>query len=135
MPATEPLDVLVVYVPTDGTTALLDALFAAGAGRVGNYEECAWVVTGRGRFRPIADALPILGTLGELTTVDEDRIEVVLPRRLRADVVVALRSAHPYEEPAFHVIEAAGTRVVDGRAGAGPQDAPSEGGAGSGDQP
>jgi hypothetical protein len=107
MPATEPLDVLVVYVPRDATETLLAALFAAGAGTVGDYEECAFVAPGVGRFRPVRSAAPAIGRLGELEHVAEDRVEVVLPRRRRAAVVTALRAAHPYEEPAFHVLETA----------------------------
>ena len=109
MPATEPLDVLVVYVPRASTTALLSALFAAGAGTVGDYKECAFVVPGVGQFRPVRGAEPAVGRLGDLEHVEEDRVEVVLPRRLRAVVVAALRAAHPYEEPAFHVLAAAET--------------------------
>jgi hypothetical protein len=104
VPATEPLDVLVVYVPRAQTEALLAALFAAGAGRVGDYEDCAFVAPGEGRFRPVRGAQPAIGRVGELERVAEDRVEVVLPRRLRSVVVDALRTAHPYEEPAFHVL-------------------------------
>ena len=103
----EPLDVLVVYVPRESTDAVLAALFGAGAGRLGDYEECAFVAPGRGQFRPVRVASPTIGALGDLEYVDEDRVEVVLPRRLRAEVVTALRGAHPYEEPAFHVIQTA----------------------------
>ncbi|MDQ6715847.1 MAG: hypothetical protein M3Z83_07045 [Actinomycetota bacterium] len=105
--AVEPLDVLVVYVPTESTRDVLDALFAAGAGRLGSYEQCAWVTRGTGQFRPIEDAQPAIGTLGMLEHVEEDRVEVMLPRALRRDVVTALRAAHPYEEMAFHVIATA----------------------------
>lgn len=107
MPATEPLDVLVVYVPRESTSALLTALFAAGAGTVGDYEECAFVAPGVGRFRPVRSAHPAVGRLGDLERVAEDRVEIVLPRRLRSEVVAALRAAHPYEEPAFHVLATA----------------------------
>ena len=103
----EPLDVLVAYVPVDSSRAVLAALFAAGAGAVGDYRECAWVVTGRGQFRPLVGAAPAVGEVGRLERVAEDRIEVVLSRRLRLEVIAALRAAHPYEEPAFHVIAAA----------------------------
>jgi hypothetical protein len=100
--------VLVVYVPRTSTRAVLAALFGAGAGTIGDYDECAFVAPGRGQFRPVRSANPAVGALGELEHVEEDRVEVVLPRRLRAEVVVALRRAHPYEEPAFHVIEPVG---------------------------
>jgi hypothetical protein len=103
----EPLDVLVVYVPRESTDAVLAALFGAGAGRMGDYEECAFVAPGRGQFRPVRAASPTIGALGDLEYVDEDRVEVVLPRGRRSAVVAALRAAHPYEEPAFHILEAA----------------------------
>jgi hypothetical protein len=103
----EPLDVLVVYVPRESTDAVLAALFGAGAGRVGDYEECAFVAPGRGQFRPVRAASPTIGALGDLEYVDEDRVEVVLPRGRRSAVVAALRAAHPYEEPAFHILAAA----------------------------
>ena len=103
----EPLDVLVVYVPRGSTEAVLAALFGAGAGRIGDYEECAFVSAGRGQFRPVRSATPTIGAVGEREHVDEDRVEVVLPRGRRSAVVAALRAAHPYEEPAFHVLETA----------------------------
>lgn len=101
----EPLDTLVVYVPRPATQPLLQALFDAGAGAVGRYQECAFVSAGRGQFRPMPGADPAVGRVGRLTRLEEDRVEVVLPRRLRGPVVAAMRAAHPYEEPAFHVIE------------------------------
>ena len=99
------LDVLVFTVPVDDTDSVLEALFAAGAGRVGNYDSCAFVQPGRGQFRPLHGANPTIGSVGEIEYVDENRVEVTFPRELRAAVVAALRQAHPYEEPAFHVLE------------------------------
>lgn len=99
------LDVLVFYVPVAETDAVLAALFEAGAGRVGDYDSCAFVAAGRGQFRPLAGANPTIGDVGDLTHVDENRVELTFPRELRAHVVAALRAAHPYEEPAFHVLE------------------------------
>lgn len=101
----EPLDTLVVYVPVEATESVMSALFVAGAGRIGRYAECAFVSRGRGQFRPMLGANPAIGDVGELAELDEDRVEVTLPRSLRASVVAALRLAHPYEEPAFHVVE------------------------------
>jgi hypothetical protein len=102
---TPPLDVLVFYSPVESTEDVLAAVHAAGAGAIGDYRECAFVAAGRGRFRPLAGADPTIGTVGELEHVAEDRVEVVLERSLRGAVVAALRAAHPYETPAFHVIE------------------------------
>ena len=101
----EPLDVLVVYVPVAVTEDLLEALFAAGAGSIGDYDRCAFVTRGRGRFRPLSGADPTIGSVGADEHVEEDRVEVTFPRSLRVEVVAALRGAHPYEEPAFHVVE------------------------------
>ena len=101
----EGLDVLVVHIPRESTEAVLAALFAAGAGAVGEYRECAFVIPGHGRFRPVGSAKPSIGRVGEVTHVAEDRAEITYPRSLRADVLAALRAAHPYEEPSFHVLE------------------------------
>ncbi|WP_323096808.1 hypothetical protein [Intrasporangium sp. YIM S08009] len=102
---TPPLDVLVFYSPVGSTEDVLAAVFAAGAGAIGDYTECAWYVEGTGRFRPGAGANPTIGAVGELETLPEHRVEVTFPRDRRAAVVAALRAAHPYEEPAFHVLE------------------------------
>lgn len=99
------LDVLVFYVPVEDTDEVLDALFAVGAGRIGDYDRGAFVVAGRGQFRPLEGANPTLGEVGTVEYVKENRVELVFPRAHRNVVVAALREAHPYEEPAFHVLE------------------------------
>ena len=104
---TPPLDVLVFYSPVESTEDVLAAVFAAGAGAIGDYRECAFVTRGTGRFRPVGEANPTIGVVGDLEKVAEDRVELVLDRARRTDVVAALRAAHPYEEPAFHILEAA----------------------------
>ncbi|TQM62440.1 hypothetical protein FBY41_2472 [Humibacillus xanthopallidus] len=96
---------LVFYVPVDDTERVLDAVLATGAGAVGDYRDCAFVTSGTGQFRPVDGARPAIGTVGELEKVAENRVELVLDRSLRGAVVAALRAAHPYEEPAFHVLE------------------------------
>ena len=112
----EPLDKLVAFVPTKDADRLLDALADAGAGQVGDYERCAWTTTGTGTFRPLDGASPAIGSVGEVETVDETRLEVVLPRERRSRVLRAMLAAHPYEEPAYDVLELA---TVDGRRGLG----------------
>ena len=101
------LDKIVTFVPEADADKLLDALAAAGAGELGDYSRCAWTASGVGTFLPGAGARPAIGEVGEVTRVDETRIEMVLSRRRRAEVVAALRSAHPYEEPAFDLFELA----------------------------
>jgi dinuclear metal center YbgI/SA1388 family protein len=115
--AGEPLDKLVVYVPADAAAPVRAAIAEAGAGSVGHYDHCTFTSEGHGRFRPLDGADPAIGTVGTVEVVDEHRIESVLPRRLRADVVRAMRAAHPYEEPAFQVHEVADPG--DGRTGTG----------------
>ncbi|ORL81447.1 Nif3-like dinuclear metal center hexameric protein [Prescottella equi] len=100
-------DKWVVMVPTTDTVRIREALFAAGAGELGDYRECSWTVTGDGQFRPLPGAAPTLGVVGEVETVREDRVEVIALRRSRARILAALRAAHPYEEPAFDVFETA----------------------------
>ncbi|WP_233608629.1 Nif3-like dinuclear metal center hexameric protein [Nocardia stercoris] len=114
------VDEWTVRVPRADTERVLAALFAAGAGGVGNYRECCWQVPGSGQFRPVEGADPAIGTLGELEHVAEDQVEVVAAPSARAAVLAALRAAHPYEEPSYHVTECAPlpTGLGIGRVGA-----------------
>lgn len=98
-----PVDNWTVQVPRAHTDAVAAALFAAGAGGSGHYRDCASIAPSTGQFRPMETANPAIGTRGELTRVEEDRLEVVAPPSRRRAVLAALRAAHPYEEPAFHV--------------------------------
>ena len=82
-------------------------MFAAGAGHIGDYSHCSWSVTGTGQFLPHEGASPAIGTVGSVEQVAEERVEVIAPARLRGHVLAALRTAHPYEEPAFDVLELA----------------------------
>ncbi|HEY5857615.1 MAG TPA: Nif3-like dinuclear metal center hexameric protein [Aldersonia sp.] len=110
------VDKWAVMVPSTDTDRVQAALFAAGGGRIGDYAECSWRVAGVGQFRPLDGANPTIGAVGRVEEVAEDRVDMVAPRRLRGDLVEALRAAHPYEEPAFDVFELAG---VPGAAGLG----------------
>lgn len=103
----EPLDKVVTYVPHEHAAAMRAALGGAGAGAIGDYDSCTFSTPGEGRFRPLAGAAPVIGTVGAVEVVPETRIEAVLPRSRRAGVVRALLAAHPYEEPAFDVVELA----------------------------
>ncbi len=94
-----------MFVPPDALDAVRDALFAAGAGRVGNYERCSFFVAGTGTFLPGAAARPAIGRVGIEERVPELRLETVYPSERHDEVVAALRAAHPYEEPVFDVHE------------------------------
>lgn len=107
-------DKIVVFVPTDDTDALIDALSLAGAGSIGEYDRCAWTSTGLGTFVPGGEANPAVGQVGHRASVAESRVEMVLPRGARAQVIAALRAVHPYEEPAFDVYERAGLDAATG---------------------
>ena len=98
------MDKLVVFVPVADTDRLIDALAEAGAGSIGDYDRCAWTTEGVGTFRPLHGARPTVGRVGEVETVQEARVEMVVPQGRRAEVVAALRAAHPYEEPAFDLL-------------------------------
>lgn len=105
--AGEPYDKVVVFVPTDAAAPVRAAIAEAGAGAIGQYDHCTFTTAGQGRFRPLEGAHPTVGTVGDLEVVEEERIEAVLPRRLRRQVIAALLAAHPYEEPAYDVVELA----------------------------
>jgi hypothetical protein len=92
---------LVVFVPREALDPLREALFAAGAGRIGNYERCSWYTEGTGTFLGGAGSSPSVGQSGREQRVAELRLETVYPEELEAEVVAALREAHPYEQPAF----------------------------------
>jgi hypothetical protein len=94
---------LVVFVPPEALDRVRDALFAVGAGRIGNYERCSWYTEGIGTFLGGEATSPTVGERGREERVPELRLETVFPASRQDDVVAALRSAHPYEEPAFDV--------------------------------
>jgi hypothetical protein len=96
---------LVVFVPAEALDRVRDALFEAGAGRIGDYERCSWYSQGTGTFLAGADANPTVGEPGVEERVPELRLETVYPQARHGDVIAALRLAHPYEEPAFDVYE------------------------------
>lgn len=96
-------DKWVIYVPGEHADAVRAAVFAAGAGHIGDYSQCSWSVGGIGQFLPHEGASPAVGSVGNVERVAEDRVEAIAPARARAAVLAALRAAHPYEEPAFDI--------------------------------
>ena len=92
---------LVVFVPRESLDPVREAVFAAGAGRIGDYERCSWYTEGTGTFLGGESTLPSVGQPGREERVAELRLETVYPANREAEVVAALRRAHPYEEPAF----------------------------------
>ncbi len=100
-----PTDKLTVYVPLSDADRVREALADAGAGRLGDYDHASFSTPGEGRFRPLEGAAPAIGEVGRTETVEEVRIEAMLPRRLRRAAVAAVLASHPYEEPAYDVVE------------------------------
>lgn len=109
---------LVVFVPAAETAKVLDAVAGAGAGEIGEYTHCSYRVRGTGTFLPSERADPAIGDRGALNEVEEDRLEVVLPRERLGRVVQALLDVHPYEEVAYDVYPLGGpTGLGLGRVG------------------
>ena len=92
---------LCFFVPTSHLDAVKTAIFATGVGRLGNYDQCCWQTKGEGQFRPIDGSTPYLGQHNQLKTVEEFKVEMLCQDELLEEAISALRSAHPYEEPAF----------------------------------
>ncbi|KAA1171193.1 NGG1p interacting factor NIF3 [Marinobacter salinexigens] len=94
---------LCYFVPESHLEETKIALFEAGAGRIGDYDRCAWQCLGQGQFRPLDGSDPFLGKVGEIEKVREYKVELVCADERIADAVLALKQAHPYEEPAYEV--------------------------------
>ncbi|MCL7943890.1 YqfO family protein [Marinobacter sp. ATCH36] len=91
------------FVPESHLEATKAALFECGAGRIGDYDCCAWQCKGQGQFRPLEGSNPFLGQAGEVEQVEEFRVELVCKDELIRAAVQALKASHPYEEPAYEV--------------------------------
>lgn len=94
---------IVTFVPPDHADIVRNALGNAGAGRIGEYSFCSYSVIGKGRFTPSENSNPHIGSPNQAEIVEEERVEVVCDRSNAKAVIVAMKSAHPYEEVAFDV--------------------------------
>jgi len=94
---------LVTFVPVNDASAVAEAVYAAGAGMIGNYSHCGFQTEGTGTFLPLEGAKPAIGQQGRLEKVEEIKLEAVVPADKVPAVVRAMRKAHPYETPAFDV--------------------------------
>ena len=92
---------LTYHVPESHLEVTKAAVFAAGAGSAGNYDQCCWQVRGEGQFRPLAGSAPHQGEQGRLERTVEYRVELVCEDARIADAVAALKQAHPYETPSY----------------------------------
>jgi hypothetical protein len=94
---------LCAYVPEKSVEKVKQALFDAGAGRIGNYDSCCWQTAGTGQFRPLKNSSPTIGSIDDIEYVTEIKIEMVCADDLIEIAIQAMRDSHPYEEPAFDV--------------------------------
>ena len=92
---------LAFFVPASHVEVVKAAVFAAGGGRIGDYDHCAWQTLGQGQFRPLDGSQPFLGQTGQVEVVEEWKVELVVADDLIAQVVAALKQSHPYETPAY----------------------------------
>ncbi len=107
-PKSGTLTKLVTFIPKTNTEAVLNALYKAGAGQVGDYKNCSFQTEGTGTFMPSGDANPHIGKLNQQEHVTEDRVELIFSTHLEAEIISALKLAHPYEEVAYYL-----TRLVN----------------------
>lgn len=98
------LVLIVIYAPVESGDTVRKALDEAGAGHLGDYRGYSWSTVGTGRFTPLQGAQPTIGAVGTEELVPEERIEVVAPREQARKILTTALAAHPYEEPAYHVL-------------------------------
>jgi hypothetical protein len=96
---------IVFYVPLNYAEKVKESLFVAGAGKLGNYEKCSFETKGIGQFLPLEGSDPFLGKVGEIERVTELKVEMICKKDCLDAAIQALKSSHPYETPAFYVIE------------------------------
>ena len=94
-----------MFIPEEYCENVKMAMFSAGAGKIGNYDSCSFDTVGEGQFRPLQGCKAFLGTVGKLEKVREIRVEMVCEDSLLKAVVLAMRDSHPYEVPAFDIID------------------------------
>ena len=92
-----------IFIPASHLESVKLAMFNAGAGRIGNYDCCAWQTLGQGQFRALPDSQPFIGNQGVIATVEEYRVEMVCANATLKAVIAAMKQAHPYETPAYDV--------------------------------
>lgn len=100
-----PMKKLVVYVPIEQAEQMRQRLGQSGAGKIGNYHHASYSLKGEGRFTPNEQANPTIGQINQAEVVEEERIEVIYPQTLETKVLAAMYQVHPYEEPAFDILQ------------------------------
>ena len=93
------------YVPEDSLEKVKEALFAAGAGKIGLYEKCCWQTLGTGQYIPLEGSNPSIGSIGDIEKVQEYKVEMVCDDKYVKELLVSLYKSHPYEEPAYDLVK------------------------------
>ena len=96
---------IIFYAPVEHVERIKEAMFKAGAGKLGNYACCAWQTAGEGQFMPLTGSDAFIGEVNNLEKVKEYKVEMVCETSLITVVVSALKAAHPYEVPAYQVVK------------------------------
>jgi hypothetical protein len=104
---------LVVFIPETHADQMRQVLGDAGAGIIGNYHHCSFSIKGVGRFIPDEGAHPAIGEVGKPEEVEEERVETPVERTRLAEVLKAVRAAHPYEEPVIEVYPLINIDILD----------------------
>ena len=104
MPKPNNLKALEFYVPAEFSATLQEALFSAGAGNIGFYDECSFTISGKGTFRPIEGSNPYSGTKNIRENATEEMISVTFESYKQNQILAAMKAAHPYEEVAYKII-------------------------------
>lgn len=92
-------------VPKSHLEEIKNAVFNAGAGKIGNYSNCSWEVLGKGQFKPEDESNPFIGSHNQLETIDEYKLEFVCSDDCIKEVIANLKKTHPYETPSYQVIK------------------------------
>ena len=96
---------LIFYVPASHLECVKSALFKAGAGRIGDYDHCAWQTLGSGQFRPLEASKPFIGAINQIESLAEYKVEMVCEAKQIKQALQALLTSHPYQTPAYSVLE------------------------------
>ncbi|MDX1653443.1 MAG: Nif3-like dinuclear metal center hexameric protein [Brumimicrobium sp.] len=112
-PKVNTLKKLIVFCPSEDKDKVLKAMFGAGAGNIGNYSACSFETEGTGAFLPEEHANPAKGSIGKRESVDEMRLEVIFSHAESA-IIEAMKSAHPYEEPAYDIVPLGNENAYEG---------------------
>lgn len=95
---------IIVFIPEDNADVVKQAMFDAGAGRIGLYDCCSWQVLGEGQFRPLEGSQPVIGKTNAIEKVAEYRVEMICEDSAIKAVIAAMKTAHIYEEPAYEIL-------------------------------